>query len=153
MSQHNETQLHETIHNSTDWLIDWKCYLIWVAHLVKYYFRWPSHSNFTICTVLNWLTSMQLSIQVKENSATAYPTVQLCITTFRQGKAIQNDVLTTAYHDVVSDQGRCDNLVPVPIPRSYYFHSRHLSWNTLVPWPLWQSMHPPKANYDQISSV
>ncbi len=27
-----------------DWLIDWKFYLISVARLVKYYFRWPSHS-------------------------------------------------------------------------------------------------------------
>ncbi len=26
------------------WLIDWKFYLISVAHLVKYYFRWLSHS-------------------------------------------------------------------------------------------------------------
>ncbi len=25
------------------WLIDWKFYLILVAHLVKYYFRWPRH--------------------------------------------------------------------------------------------------------------
>ncbi len=32
-----------------DWLIDWKCYLISVAHLVKYYFRWLSHS-YTIST-------------------------------------------------------------------------------------------------------
>ncbi len=37
------------------------------------------------------------------NSATAYPTVQLRIPTFWQGKALQNDVLKTAYHDIVSD--------------------------------------------------
>ncbi len=32
-----------------DWLNDWKFYLILVAHLVKYYFRWPSHA-YTIYT-------------------------------------------------------------------------------------------------------
>ncbi len=32
-----------------DWLIDWKCYLISVAHLVKYYFRWLNYS-YTIYT-------------------------------------------------------------------------------------------------------
>ncbi len=36
------------------------------------------------------------------NSATAYPTVQLSIPIFRQGKTIQNNVLTTVYHDIVT---------------------------------------------------
>ncbi len=36
-----------------------------------------------------------------ENCATAYPTVQLQTPTFKQGKAIRND-MTTAYHDIVT---------------------------------------------------
>ncbi len=57
-----------------------------------------SYINFTICTVLNWLITMQLRIQVIVNNATAYPTVQLHISTFRRDKAIQNDNMTTVYH-------------------------------------------------------
>ncbi len=41
---------------------------------------------------------MQLCTQVMENYATAYPTVQLRIPTFRQEKAIKNDIMITAYH-------------------------------------------------------
>ncbi len=44
-------------------------------------------------------------IQVIENCATAYLAVQMYTLTFRQEKAIQNDIVTTAfhqwYHDVV----------------------------------------------------
>ncbi len=40
---------------------------------------------------------MQLYIHIIENSATEYPTVQLHIPTFRQGKAMQNDVMKTVY--------------------------------------------------------
>ncbi len=76
LSQDHDTQLHKMICSSTD---------------------------FTICTILNWQIIMQLRTQVIENHVTVYPTVQLLIPTFRQGKAIQNDVLTTVYHEVVSD--------------------------------------------------
>ncbi len=46
---------------------------------------------------------MQRHIQIIENSTTAYPTVQLPVSTFAQVKPIQNEVMTTAYHDIVSD--------------------------------------------------
>ncbi len=46
LSQHHDTQLHKKICSCTD---------------------------FTICTVLNWLIAMQLHTQVLENHATVYP--------------------------------------------------------------------------------
>ncbi len=44
---------------------------------------------------------LQLRIQLIKRG-TACPTVQLHVLTFRQGKAIKNDIMTTAYHDVVT---------------------------------------------------
>ncbi len=58
---------------------------------------------------------MQLHTKVIENCATAYPIVQLCTPTFRQEKAIQNDVMTTAYHQWYHD-------VVQPCTRSYTLH-------------------------------
>ncbi len=40
----------------------------------------------------------QLCTKVIEKHTTVYPTVQLRTPTSRQGKAIKNDVMTTAYH-------------------------------------------------------
>ncbi len=38
-----------------DWLIDWKVYLISVAQLVKYYFRWPSAMNWVGILTVIWM--------------------------------------------------------------------------------------------------
>ncbi len=56
-----------------------------------------SCTDFTMYTVLNCLITMQLHIHVIENHATVYPTMQLHTLTFRQEKAIQNEVRITAY--------------------------------------------------------
>ncbi len=57
-----------------------------------------SCTDFTIYTVLNWLITMQLCTQVIEICVTTYPTMQLRTLTFRQEKAVQNNGMTTVYH-------------------------------------------------------
>ncbi len=71
LSQGHNTQLHKIICSCTDF--------------IRY-------------TGMNWLVSMQLHILVIEIRATVSPIVQLRTPTFRQEKAIQNDVMTTTYH-------------------------------------------------------
>ncbi len=65
LSQHHDTQLHKRICSCTD---------------------------FTICTVLNWLIAMHLLTKLIENCTTAHPTVQMRTATFRQ----ENGIKTTS---------------------------------------------------------
>ncbi len=68
-------------------------------------------TDFILCTVLNWLITIQLRTRVIESHATAYPTLQLHIPTFRLEKAVKNDVMTTAYHDVMTT-----HFINIPAP-------------------------------------
>ncbi len=51
-------------------------------HDTQLYKNISSYTDFTICTVLNWLTNIQLCTQIIANRATVYPTwklsIQLC---------------------------------------------------------------------------